>query len=424
MRMRIAGWRMAAALAAWCAAAAVRGDMVEVNGVEWTYEVIWLASDDAVVSITGCTPTGYVTMPSNLGGWPVRIIGTNAFQANYDLYTMRMANGVTRIEEGAFNSCIGLGDVLLPNSLVSIGDNAFSYCSNLSGVALPDSVELIGNSAFEGCFGLLGYVVIPYRVTSIGNSAFYGCTSISGVQIGNSVVTIGDDAFFGCRAMVDVHLSDSVERIGANAFAQCSSLPTVTIPDSVLTVGDGAFAGCAGLESAKLGQSVAGIGKGVFSGCNKLRTLHVPATWKGTATLADAGIPQGCTIVYYGGEDEETVSSPVGVPHSWLDGHTNALAATGGDYEAAAVADWDGDGAAAWEEYVAGTNPEDKGDVFKVTGWTWKGGEMVPEYGPKDEETRTYTVEAADGAGGGYRPTAEMGAAEVRRFYRVRVEMK
>ena len=123
-------------------------------------------------------------------------------------------------------------------------------------------------------------------------------------------------------------------------------------------------------------------------------------------------------------EEGWTEGSPVAVPWGWLAGYGEALAAAGGDYEAAAVADFDGDGAAAWEEYVAGTSPEDKGDVFKVTGWTWKGGEMVPEYGPKDEDTRTYTVEAADGADGAYKPTAEMDAAEGRRFYRVRVEMK
>ena len=123
-------------------------------------------------------------------------------------------------------------------------------------------------------------------------------------------------------------------------------------------------------------------------------------------------------------ENPYTEESPVAVEKAWLGRYAAALASAGGNYEAAAVADWDGDGAAAWEEYVAGTNPEDKGDVFKVTGWTWKGGEMVPEYGPKDEGTRTYTVEATDEAGGAYTPIPEMGAAEGRRFYRVRVEMK
>ena len=119
-----------------------------------------------------------------------------------------------------------------------------------------------------------------------------------------------------------------------------------------------------------------------------------------------------------------TEESPVAVEKAWLDRYAAALAAAGGDYEVAAVADWDGDGAAAWEEYVAGTSPEDKGDVFKVTGWTWEGGEMVPEYGPKDEGTRTYTVEAADEVGETYKPIPEVGAAGSRRFYRVRVEMK
>lgn len=49
---------------------------------------------------------------------------------------------------------------------------------------------------------------------------------------------------------------------------------------------------------------------------------------------------------------------------------------------------------------------------------------MGPEYGPKHEETRSCTVEAADGAAGDYRPLSGMPAAGDCRFYRVRVEMK
>jgi len=52
-----------------------------------------------------------------------------------------------------------------------------------------------------------------------------------------------------------------------------------------------------------------------------------------------------------------------GTPHHWLDSLTNYY---GGDYVAADNGDKDGDGVPNWQEYWAGTNPQDSNSYFKV----------------------------------------------------------
>jgi hypothetical protein len=53
----------------------------------------------------------------------------------------------------------------------------------------------------------------------------------------------------------------------------------------------------------------------------------------------------------------ETSTTPVPIPFSWLNAHYPNQAANAADYEALAFADSDGDGYAAWAEYVANSDP-------------------------------------------------------------------
>ena len=117
------------------------------TGIEWTYKVI---SGEAEIygdwrkSAIPATTTGAVSVPSTLGGYPVR-----------------------RIENWAFYYCKNITSVTIPNSVIELGAHAFSECSALTGVTIPSSVTSINDYLFRKCTGLSS-VTIPNSVTNIG----------------------------------------------------------------------------------------------------------------------------------------------------------------------------------------------------------------------------------------------------------------
>ena len=92
--------------------------------------------------------------------------------------------------------------VTIPDGVTSIEDSAFEECRNLKNVTIPDSVTSIGNFAFRECRSLRS-VTIPNGVTSIGESAFESCIKLMSVTIPDSVTSIEDFLFNECKKLND-----------------------------------------------------------------------------------------------------------------------------------------------------------------------------------------------------------------------------
>ena len=118
----------------------------QITEGQWTYVI-----ENGGASITGSTATGDVTIPSELGGYPVTSIGSSAFYGS-----------------------LGLTSVIIPDSVGTIGNRAFQNCTGLTHVIIPDSVGTIGVGAFLGCTRLTS-ARIPSRFwAQIGAIGFTG----------------------------------------------------------------------------------------------------------------------------------------------------------------------------------------------------------------------------------------------------------
>jgi len=113
-----------------------------------------------------------------------------------------------------------------------------------------------------------------------------------------------------------------------------------------------------------------------------------------------------------------TSTTPVSVPYAWLDLYPILLTLANGDYEVAALADEDGDGHFAWQEYVAGSVPTNAESVFRslisvsngISRVTW-----TPDLGT----ARVYTVNGRTNLNEGAWGVTNSGS----RFFRVNVGM-
>ena len=242
----------------------------------YTYEVY-----NGNATITDCSsPSGEITIPSELGGYPVTSIGYRAFEDCTLLTGVIIPEGVTIIYEYAFSNCTSLTNVKIPGSVTSICDDAFSNCESLINVTIPEGVVSIGDKVFYYCSSLTN-ITIPGSVTSIGYGAFGNCSSLTSVAIPEGVTSIGDGAFDNCSSLTSVTIPESITSIGGIAFYNCSSLTSMIIPEGITSIGNSAFKKCTSLTHISIPESVKSIGYNAFYNCNNLKIVNLTdvAAW-------------------------------------------------------------------------------------------------------------------------------------------------
>ena len=256
------------------------------DGLEYTIS-------DGKVNITGFRGTGTtVTIPSEINGYPVTSIRSQAFEfkKNITNVTFQSPSNVTKIGRSAFGHCSSLRSITLPDSVTAMGKMVFYKCESLTSIIIPGNVKSIHEKAFLGCTGLTS-VMIPDSVTSIESEAFSRCTGLTSVTIPDSVTSIERNAFSGCTGLASVTIPDNVKSIESETFLGCTGLASVTIPDSVTVIESRAFSGCTGLTSVTIPDSVKLIEMKAFSGCTNLKSIEIP---RSVTSISDYAF-EGCT---------------------------------------------------------------------------------------------------------------------------------
>ncbi len=370
--------------------------------------------DTNTVTIIGYTGSGgAIAIPSTIDWKTVINIGSNAFRACTSMTSVSITNSVTSIGTLAFYGCPNLTSVTLPDSVTNIGDYAFCNCASLTSITVD-----AGNTAYSSLAGILfnknqtiliqcpggkiGNYTIPNSVTSFGVQAFAGCIRLTSVAIPNSVTDMGSWTFVGCTNLTGVTIGNGITSIGEYSFYCCASLTSVWIPHGVANIGDLAFAYCAGMNKIIFKGNVPNVGANVFIGANNVTVYYMQGTTGWGTTFG--GRPTAPWA---------TSNTSQGTPCLWLDQY---WLVAGSNYEGAALADVDGDGHAAWQEYVAGTVPTNRKSAFRSVIVMSNGSPWVT-WTPDLGTARVYTVEGRSNLVGGIWGTTNAGS----RFFRVKV---
>ena len=231
-----------------------------------------------VIGYTGNNPV--VTIPSTYKSLPVLTIGLDRknedrFAENENIKELIIPNGVTKIEDYAFESCINLTTVTIPTSVTDM-DYAFAGCEKISVATLPATLLEYFPKQNLTTVVINGGTCIPAY-----NGGFYNCKNLTSVTIPDSVTSIGAGAFSECEKLTTIRLPNSITEIPEYAFSKCKNLTTITIPDSVTSIGNGAFSYCENLNNVTIPARVSNLGEHVFFYCHSLTSLifQVPNGW-------------------------------------------------------------------------------------------------------------------------------------------------
>lgn len=321
------------------------------------------------VEITGYSGgAAKLSIPAEIGGLPVSIIGSGAFKNCTSLTGIDMPVGITAIDSYAFYGCANLMSVDIPSSVFTIGNYAFGECYNLADITMTASIKELGTGVFVECTSL-NEIIIPYSLSIIPQVTFYGCKNLTTVYIPENIYKIEVSAFGNCYNLSDVYYSGSAEKwnnidIGGsndsllNAHINVESIdPTPEIPiefeyevyddyveitdctgsekeifipatiegKPVTSIGYGAFSGLERSISIDLPNSVTSIGEDAFYGCTSLESIDLPngvtsigeSAFRSCTSLESIDIPKSVISIGENAFYETAVYNDVS---NWTDG--------------------------------------------------------------------------------------------------------
>ena len=186
-----------------------------------------------------------MTIPSMIGGNPIRGIAQDAFRGCVTVKKVSISEGIEIIENRAFKDCKSLEAISFPNTLKRIGNNSKEYDSgafsqtSLQEVELPPNVEFIGPYTFYFCFKL-NKATISDKIKTICKAAFSHCGRLSSIKLPKNLLAIEEEAFSWTQ-LRDVHIPVGTQVIEKDAFRYINTLNSIYIPSTVTNIRSDSF---------------------------------------------------------------------------------------------------------------------------------------------------------------------------------------
>ena len=159
----------------------------------------------------------------------VTCIGNDALRA-CPITSIDIPEGVTKIDDWAFNGCSRLEYIEFPNSLVSLGKWVFYNCKRIKNLNIPRNLTDIAYTALPGLSGLVYYTCSPFnpKYKSVDGIlynkdmtmlvAYPQSAPATSFTIPSSVTTLYDYCLHNCDSLTEVNIPESVNYFGMNIF--------------------------------------------------------------------------------------------------------------------------------------------------------------------------------------------------------------
>lgn len=329
-------------------------------------------------------------------------------------------------------------EVRIPETLgncpvTSIGEYVFAWENGISFISIPKTVTAIDPSAFQACESLQKIEV------DAENPAFCSVDGIVYSKDMNRLVVAP-------AARVFVVVPDGVAEIGDFAFFENKAVQSVQLPKGLSSFGDYAFALCQNLTNLTFEGDLPDFAgyyafKPHWQGSSSL-TMRYPLTNETWDPLPDSEYWEFSSRTFkyvgYAGEyvrisAQETGGQTLAVGPEWFDAYPTFEAKFGTDFAntlrtRSGKRDCANNELLVWQDFVAGTDPTDKEDVFTAS-VTMVGGKPVISYTPElsAEETakRVYTTYGKKSlTDGSDWEVVEPGTEADYNFFKISVRMK
>ena len=225
----------------------------------YTYTV---TDGKATITAVDTAISGDITTPATLGGYPVTVIGKEAFQHCSDITSVVVSEGVEVIELNAFYDCSALESAALPDSLTTLGSSPFMF-TNMKELAIPKNVSDIEPGAFFGVF--------TDKIVVDEENPYYS-TDEYGVLFNEDKTTL--IAWPALCSEVNYTVPETVKIINIVAFSYSPRLEAVTLPEGLEEIGEAAFS-LSSIKSVNIPASVKTIHKDAFVSAFDLEEIIV-----------------------------------------------------------------------------------------------------------------------------------------------------
>jgi len=268
-------------------------------------------------------------------------------------HTVRIPQGIRRIEAEVFRDVTMLEQVEIPESVEFIGARAFHGTAWMERRRRESPLVMVRDMLLDGS-GCAGEVVIPGNIRLVCGWAFANGLEIERICFLPERVQVGEYAFRNCISLREMRLPDGLEirftglgdrerelpplakqavmdslncfktdeggvlmectgnisrlrlvygitAVGEGAFQDGNLLSEIVFSETVKRIGKRGFAGCKWLEEVRQALGVEEIGEGAFSGCGVLRRVELSEkfqrmgarAFENCTSLEEIRIPEG-----------------------------------------------------------------------------------------------------------------------------------